>query len=244
MYPVVPMVKPACLAGQSNGRLDRGLLVHVGPSVDLVPPAARGWRAMNAAATLAGVPLWSISSYRTYLTQVALFTERYTTRYLPGRPSRIWNGRRWYQKPGTAMTAVPGESNHGWALAVDNIGATRGSRRLAWLLANEVSFGFSHEVQSESWHVRWYAGDRVPRRVLEYEATTRPPPPPPEEDDMAIIITADQRLPRLFDAPAFVPLDGASLASARKEGLKEVDLTQSDYDELRDQMVRALGGTP
>lgn len=238
LLPVVPMVKSSVLTGQPNGRLPPGLLVHVGPVVDLIAPAARGWAAMNAAATKAGVPLSSVSSYRTYAVQVSMFTERYTRTYLPGRPSKVWNGQRWWQKPGTAMAAVPGTSNHGWACAVDNLGAKVGSARLGWLIANEVSFGFSHEVQSEAWHVRWWAGDRIPGRVLDYEATLHPkPPPPPEEDDMPIIITANDRGPRLLDAPTFVPLDSASLTSARKAGLKEVELTPADYDELRDQCV-------
>jgi hypothetical protein len=36
---------------------------------------------------------------------------------------------------------------------------------LEWLLANADWFGFSWELQSEPWHLRYYVGDRVPLKV-------------------------------------------------------------------------------
>jgi LAS superfamily LD-carboxypeptidase LdcB len=59
------------------------------------------------------------------------------------------------------MAAVPGTSNHGWGLACDvwNVGQ---NGRLEWLLDNAKRFGFSWEVQSEPWHIRYVLGDDLP----------------------------------------------------------------------------------
>jgi hypothetical protein len=89
----------------------------------------------------------------------------------------MWNGQRWYQRPNTAVAAVPGTSNHGWALAIDT-GEENDTDvatdpldnvTLAWLVANEGRFGFSHELQSEPWHIRYWSGDSIPAAVLEFE---------------------------------------------------------------------------
>lgn len=189
-YPVRPIVRSKLLEGQSNGRLDGDILASTpgqagGATVVLVKPAARAWRALCAAAKKAGHTLKATSiadSYRLYTIQERIFRERYTTTYLAGRPYKIWNGRRWYQRPGTAIAAVPGTSNHGWAQAVDT-GEERDSDAgaeslddptLRWLLDHEQTFGWSHELQSEPWHLHYFAGDTIPRAVLDYEASLNP----------------------------------------------------------------------
>jgi len=43
--------------------------------------------------------------------------------------------------------------------------------RLDWMLQNIEKFGFSWEVQSEPWHIRYCAGDNIPQAVLDFEAT-------------------------------------------------------------------------
>ncbi len=174
-YPIRDVVLPAVLSGRTNGRLPTSVLVATpgragGPVVTLVEPAARGWRAMEAAAAAAGIILQATSaadSYRTYAVQESTFRARYTTSALEGRPSRWWNGVRWYQKPGTAMAAVPGTSNHGLAIAVDVANAS--GARLTWLLANAERYGWSWELASEPWHIRYVAGDAIPAAVLEHE---------------------------------------------------------------------------
>ena len=200
--PIQDVSLPSCLDGQENGRLDPAILVSTpgqagGSVVRLVAPAARAWRAMCAAGLHDGHVLKATSaadSYRTYEQQETIFRARYTTTYLPGRPSRLWNGRRWYQKPGTAAAAVPGTSNHGRAIAVDtgeerdgDAGAeSLDQATLDWMLAHADKFGFSWELQSEPWHVRYFAGDQIPAAVLAYEAHPLPSPPsaPMIGDDM------------------------------------------------------------
>jgi hypothetical protein len=171
-----------------------------GPVVFLVAPAARAWRALAAAALAAGHTLklsGQASGYRTYAQQLRLFEQRFTTTPIAGRPTRRWNGRTWYLRPGMALAAVPGTSNHGRGLAVD-IGEERdgdaGTESIdqgtvAWLVANADRFGFSAEVQSEPWHWRYFAGDHIPAAVLAYEESLKPAPPVhQEDDDMASLI--------------------------------------------------------
>lgn len=178
---VLPVKTPAVLEGQDNGKLDADILrttpgLSGGPTVRLVEPAMRCWQAMTAAASADGIILRTSSyadSYRTYQVQVSTFTARYqieptTNGY------RLWdsdgNGvrERWYKKDGVATAAVPGTSNHGWAIAVDVANAS--GARLAWLERYAVTFGWSWElVPEEPWHLRNYSGDDIPAKVLAYE---------------------------------------------------------------------------
>jgi LAS superfamily LD-carboxypeptidase LdcB len=160
-FPVRAVTQPAALEGQSNGRLDPGILKATpgqagGPLVELVEPATRAWRALTAAALEAGHVLkisGPSSAYRTYAMQEYIFRQRYTTTPNGTRPRR-WEGQLWYKKPGVAAAAVPGTSNHGWGLAVD-VGEERDgdsgtesldAGTLEWLRVNAERFGFSWEV--------------------------------------------------------------------------------------------------
>lgn len=176
---------PSVLGGTSNGRLPESILVSTpglagGPTVRLVAVAMRAWKALTAAAAAAGHTLKATSagdSYRTYALQESVFRARYTTTPLAGRPWKTWNGQRWYQKPNTAQAAVPGTSNHGWALAVDCGEESDGdtgtesldAATLAWLTQHAPSFGFYWELASEPWHIRYVSGDIIPPAVLAYE---------------------------------------------------------------------------
>jgi D-alanyl-D-alanine carboxypeptidase len=221
MYPIRKVRRPAVLQGRSNGKLPAAILVEVpgqarGPRVALVEPAARAWIALTAAAKAAGFILKATSvadSYRPYAVQERLFRQRYTTTVLTGRSSRVWNGRRWYLKPGMAKAAVPGTSNHGLGLAVDtgqerdsDIGTEEMSGpALRWLIRNEESFGFSHELQDESWHIHYFAGDKIPAAVLAFEGgggsglSMHADPVPGAGDTEEDIVTPQQFLDILRD---------------------------------------------
>jgi hypothetical protein len=197
MLPVTKVTAPAVLTGKSNGELPKNVLVSTpglagGPTVRLVDPAARSWRAMTAAALAAGITLKATSSadsYRTLDQQTTTFKSRYTRHFLAGRPFRRWQGHKWYQLPDTAVAAVPGTSNHGLGLAVDVAGAD--GARLDWLLAHAADFGWSWETQSEAWHIRYCSGDTIPAAVRLAQEEQKEQ----EEDDMA------QMLVRFADDP-------------------------------------------
>ena len=60
--------------------------------------------------------------------------------------------------------AAPGTSNHNLGIAVDVANAN--GVVLKWLEGNALEFGFSWEIQSEPWHLRYVAGDVTPARVV------------------------------------------------------------------------------
>lgn len=210
-YPVANLTKPADLSGQQNGQLGLPPLVQFPlpsrPQARLHRQAARAFGAFFAEVLQRfQVELTCTSTpdcYRSYDVQRALFLTRYTTTPLPGRPTKTWNGITYWQKPGTAMAATPGTSNHGWGLAVDVavavpiptggytvVGITSRMDVFNWMLLNAFRFGLSWEAQSEPWHVRYNKGDAVPQAVLDYETSLEPapspdppPPPPPTPPD-------------------------------------------------------------
>jgi LAS superfamily LD-carboxypeptidase LdcB len=165
--PVRSVNRPSDLDGQLNGRIAPDRLISVdtnGSVATLVRPAAAAWVALCAAAKADGHILLPFSSYRSYEKQKALFLARYSTAYKAGVDRKVWEGKTWYKHTG-ATTAAPGTSNHGWGLAVDVRVKRNGSSipiddaAVAWLVENEERFGFSHEIQSEPWHIRYWAGD-------------------------------------------------------------------------------------
>jgi LAS superfamily LD-carboxypeptidase LdcB len=176
--PVAKLVMPSCLEGVENGRLPSNLLTGCGiGEFQMVEPAARAMRALLDAAEKRGIQVRATSTYRTYSQQAALFCSRYSVEVLPDRPTKHWQGQTWYQKPKTAVAAVPGTSNHGLGLAVDFAEErdgkpgveSVGDRFLRWLVRNAEKYGYSAELQSEPWHWRYVAGDNIPQAVLDFE---------------------------------------------------------------------------
>lgn len=198
-----PVEMPADLTGEKNGRLGPCHLQSVWfegvGHLSLHPLAARAWNAMAVvcfAETKA--QLSTTGTYRTFDRQQQLFLDRYTPSYLPVRnvltSQRIYDGKRWYLRRGMLPAAVPGTSNHGWALANDIaicksiydplakawvkkiIGITADAKAWQWVQDNAMSFGFGWEGARpgmpgwEPWHLRYWAGDRVPQRVKDVEA--------------------------------------------------------------------------
>jgi hypothetical protein len=117
--PVGP-VSPAW-GGWSNGKIPSGTLCTIARGHALRCDAAAGYTAMATAfeATF-GRPLCITDSYRSYAAQVTAFRA----------------------KP--ALAAVPGTSNHGWALAVDLCGGINVARTAqnTWMAENAGRFGF------------------------------------------------------------------------------------------------------
>jgi cell wall-associated NlpC family hydrolase len=136
--PVPGPVSPAW-GGYSNGQIPGGALCALGTGHHALRcDAAAGYAAMSAAfASTFGSPLCITDSYRSYASQVSAFQ----------------------RKP--ALAAVPGTSNHGWALAVDLCGGINvaGSPQWTWMTANSGRFGFVQpdwarpgSEKPEPWH--------------------------------------------------------------------------------------------
>lgn len=220
IFPVVRMQFPSDLVGQRNGELDPRLLKPI-PGGQLHHTAADAWNAMRAAAARDGIelgPSTSTNTYRPYASQLTFWTERYVTWVASSDGPYYFDGRFWWKLPGVDTAAIPGQSNHGWGLAIDVVGAT--NNRLAWLLANAWLFGFSWEIQSEPWHVRYVAGDAIPAAVLAWLAVSQLTPASHDDDtidqgDEDMSLTVHQATDRNGDRHVwdidYLPADGAQL---------------------------------
>ena len=179
-FPIYEFRKPKELAGVENGKVPDELLErwvdYKGRTCRMLPAFLRPWQALVWLAWVdQGRRLTFTSSadvYRTFSQQYAGFHRRNTMTPLPGRPSRVCNGIRYWLKPFMAGIACPGTSNHGWGGgAVDH--TTDKGRRVAWLrwLAKWAPLcGWSWEAPSEDWHVRYCLGDDVSATVLAIES--------------------------------------------------------------------------
>ena len=177
--PKSPVILPTDLANVTNGALPDSLLRTIGPAGGrLHSLAARAWFGLFVAAKAAGHSLTYTPGgcYRTFQQQADLFPRRWTTRPIPGRPTTVYAGQRWWLMRGMARAARPGTSNHGYGLAIDlATGDTPAAATnltpaaLRWIINNAESLGWSAELDSEPWHWRYFAGDRLPQRVLDIE---------------------------------------------------------------------------
>lgn len=200
---ITPIRRSALLDGYENGRLPESILIDTpglagGAVVTLIEPAARAWRALTDVAGHRGHILKTSGpylSYRPYAEQRRIFLDRYRPYPIAGSTDRKWwDGRWWWKRHGVASAAPPGRSNHGWAGAVDGREATGpfDPATMSWLLAVAGRFGWSWELESEPWHLVYFAGDAIPRAVLEWEAAHQPSPDPdpPEDDDVKHLVKA------------------------------------------------------
>ena len=170
-FPVKPVRLPADLRGIKPGELPGYLLKPIRPYGRLHPLAAQAWEALRKAAHADGIrpfkPASFSDTYRSLQVQRAGFLARYTTAPIDTTSVRIYQGVKYYLKPGYAPMATPGTSLHNIALAVDVFEAS--GERLEWMLANCDDYGFCWEMQSEPWHIRYYTGEKVPLKVQRYE---------------------------------------------------------------------------
>jgi peptidoglycan hydrolase-like protein with peptidoglycan-binding domain len=195
------MTLPSTLRGVENGKLPADLLVKIGVgSARMEKTAARAFMAMFAEARRAGFDIRHVGDYRPFDQQLNLFLSRYEPTSLsnysvtPSSRRKKWvdakkygyNSVYWVKKkingsyPATAAT--PGNSNHGWGLALDiaeeydNDSAPDPIRTsfVNWLCDNAFRYGISAELQSEVWHWRYVSGDRIPEAVLVYEKGGKP----------------------------------------------------------------------
>lgn len=137
-----------------NGRLHASELAPI-PGGELRDDAAAAWNASGGPAHNGLRPGGSMSSYRTYDEQVYL-----------------WGV---YQRGGN-LAAYPGQSNHGWGIAID---CPEGWEQ-AWLRSYGSRYGWAKtEAFSEPWHWNFVGGVSFPsfeplrrgdkgKRVLHY----------------------------------------------------------------------------
>lgn len=204
--PIAPVVFPSTLRGVQNGKLPDNVLVPIGiGNARMERTAARSMKAMLAEAATKGFNARQVGEYRSYQQQLNLFLARYQPvtfaaySVTPTSRRKKWddalkngyNSQYWVKKkqpngsyPATA--ASPGNSNHGWGLALDIAEELDGdsapepisTRFVQWLVANAHRYGFSAELQSEPWHWRYVAGDNIPAATLAFEKSGGVTPAP------------------------------------------------------------------
>jgi len=177
---------PSDLKKVENGKLSADLLRPIKPSGRMHHKAAIGWGVLQAVAAEEKLQLVHVGDYRPYEQQLSLFMQRmkdYPNAKVANQTTRKFDGKTWYLHVG-APVATPATSNHGWGLAIDAaLKLKRGeivsittkpkaARRsgLDFLLEWAEPCGFSWELQSEPWHIRWVCGDNLPQVVIERRA--------------------------------------------------------------------------
>jgi LAS superfamily LD-carboxypeptidase LdcB len=160
------------LKGKKPSQITPEMVIAVSAGGKLEKCAAAAFEEMATAAKAEGIILKATSAgdtLRSIAQQTAGFQQRYQEAPIAGASTKTWNGKTYYLKPGMAMLATPYDdpanpkargSRHLYGIAID-IKDAHGAI-LQWLLANEVRFGFSHEVLgdangkgAEPWHIRF-----------------------------------------------------------------------------------------
>jgi hypothetical protein len=155
----------------ANGQLSTVGMTNVGGHLMRADVAIR-WLALVAACYLAtGFRLGITEAYRSLAEQDRIFRARYT----PGWPSGAWYaGTYWRKRAGVAVAAVPGNSNHGLAIALD-INNYSNPIVWRWLLDHAAGFGFSWaqgKASGEPWHWVFVGGGFVPAAVVQVPIDT------------------------------------------------------------------------
>jgi LAS superfamily LD-carboxypeptidase LdcB len=181
-YPVLPIIKPTDLKGQKNGYVVSAVLRTIQkPSGQLEKHAATAWNCLQLAAYFNALTLNQVGAYRNYAQQLALFNARYSTTDMGRKPqvTRIWQGKKYYLKPGMSPCATPGNSDHGWGLAIDVANCSVSSPICKWLLGDgfatceALKYGFTWAVSDpknpnfEPWHLQYVTGDTWTQATLD-----------------------------------------------------------------------------
>lgn len=163
LFPTGKVKIPLSLRAMGNGKLSTDVLAPVRGSGVMYRNAAVSFNFMWSAANKDGLDLTNWGTYLTYQAQVNRFLDRYS-QVPTGRDPAItarWQGRIWWLKIGKSPAAPPGESNHGWGMAID---LNPSGGRLEWLKTRAPLFGFKWEVGDptnkyfEPWHLQYCYG--------------------------------------------------------------------------------------
>ncbi len=166
---------PLGISHKHNGIMPISHLRKIHCGGFLYVDAARAWNAMLSCAREDGVFLnvnSPSSAYRNISTQLNFFKARYTREYIGDTISVEFDKQLWYLKKGCTFAQIPGNSTHGFGLAVD-IENAFSPRVQKWLPQHAESFGFKLEYDFEPWH--WsYISKNIPQRVLDFEQLPQP----------------------------------------------------------------------
>lgn len=188
--PTSRVTVPTFLVGAPNGELPSEWLRSWDEDGKMFLPVSYAFQALYLGAVGVGITVShrradSTGRFRTLQRQYEMLHERYVPYYISGArdtnyvPAHYFQGKyyaaaMWYLKPGNAMAATPGKSNHGYGLAddmasdvnADNVPEGLNDTLLMWLRDNSVAYGIGLETRSERWHWHWIGGDTLSQRVV------------------------------------------------------------------------------
>lgn len=171
--PTTDVIRPRSTDDFVNGQVPDADLRDPGDGRGpLAQSTSYALQALIIAAAADGVEFGSVGRYRDLKRQEDMFLDRYVP-WDTGRPSKVWNGRRYWLKPGAVRSATPGKSNHGFGCADDICEIVNGhivtitDRGLSWLRQNGGDFGFGLEARDEPWHWHTQFRDTLPERAMQ-----------------------------------------------------------------------------
>ncbi len=187
LLPIAKVKLPSDLKKVKNGELPADLLRAIKPSGRMHHRAAIGWGVLQDLASLEKLKIVHVGDYRPVEQQLALFMQRmkpFPNAKIQEQTTRKYDGKIWYLHVG-APVATPATSNHGWGLAIDAALALPNGDVVSITTKPKVASrsgldflrqfaepcGFSWELQSEPWHIRWVVGDELPALVIKHLAS-------------------------------------------------------------------------
>lgn len=178
-YPYKKMTLPKEVEKIGNGNLTPAMLKKVKTGGQMWTEAAESFNKLYDAATAAGFKLRNVGDFRPFADQLSMFKDRYSEKDLGRKPqvTRKYQDKTWYLKPGKAPSSTPGNSNHGFGLAID-LGyevkgqlTSMGGKCLDWMCENAPKYGFYLQgsdpasPEFEAWHWQYVCGDTPPAIV-------------------------------------------------------------------------------
>lgn len=242
------VARPAMAAGQwgnwPNGEIPSSALRAISWNGMLLESnAAVAIEALNKKYVAAfGENLPMTGTYRSLERQTSMFYERYQRTPISGAVTKSWQGTTWYLKPGFAMSATPGQSNHGWGHAIDFSQPIRfGTPERDWLVRvgpqhGWVSPEWAHNggKDDESWH-------------FEYTGAGAPASPGSDPDSIPTVFLEDEdmKLIKAAGAPTIYAVSTHNIepvASMEHLSILQVfygpyvEISAVDFARIRDQI--------
>lgn len=219
-----------------NGKLTDLTVTYAGHR--LRADAAAAWLRLTAAF---GREIRVTDSYRPYVTQERIFTQRYAPQATGGGiygDVRFWNGVRYVRKPGTAAAAVPGTSNHGWGLALDLADGVNTGTGPAWdwLQANAAHYGWTNPAWAknprtyEPWHWEYNPDLDQSKPVAGKSQLQIAEPEPESETPTMLIIHANGGNYALISGGRAKKISLTVFNNLKAAGFTPVKFTNTEFD--------------
>lgn len=189
----------------ANGEIPSSALVDLSTPGSLLASAAASFERLRKDAKSDGFNMGTSNvdhAYRSVARQAVLLYQNYDNTYRPGctynnGKLKFYKGKYWYKKPSAAVASTPGQSNHGYGIAVDfqGLGGWAGyngpseGKGYQWMRLHAGAHGWNN-VQGKSlgepWHWVYVEANDKHRN----DKPDTPPTPSTKDDDMKLKATS------------------------------------------------------